>query len=99
MHLAENSSANLAFGDVEQAGNVVADILAKQAMPYGVSANIVGQSEELARSYNSLIIALSLAVFLVYLVMASQFENLLQPLLILFTAICSLSVLHLMQSC
>ena len=29
--------------------------------------------------------ALLLAVFLVYLVMASQFENLLQPLLILFT--------------
>ncbi len=78
-------SANLAFGDVEQAGKVVSEILAKQAMPYGVSANIVGQSEELARSYNSLIIALSLAVFLVYLVMASQFENLLQPLLILFT--------------
>ncbi len=37
------------------------------------------------RSYQSLMIALLLAVFLVYLVMASQFENLLQPLLILFT--------------
>ncbi len=45
----------------------------------------MGQSEEMQRSYNSLVIALTLAVFLVYLVMASQFENLLQPLLILFT--------------
>jgi HAE1 family hydrophobic/amphiphilic exporter-1 len=37
------------------------------------------------RAYTSLTMALLLAVFLVYLVMASQFENLLQPLLILFT--------------
>jgi HAE1 family hydrophobic/amphiphilic exporter-1 len=37
------------------------------------------------RAYSSLLFALLLAIFLVYLVMASQFENLLQPLLILFT--------------
>jgi HAE1 family hydrophobic/amphiphilic exporter-1 len=78
-------SANLAYGDVEQAGQAVQQILAAQQLPYGVSAAVVGQSEELERSYNSLVIALLLAVFLVYLVMASQFENLLQPLLILFT--------------
>jgi HAE1 family hydrophobic/amphiphilic exporter-1 len=78
-------SANLAYGDVEQAGLAVKQILAAQQLPYGVSAAVVGQSEELERSYNSLVIALLLAVFLVYLVMASQFENLLQPLLILFT--------------
>ncbi|MDZ7901867.1 MAG: efflux RND transporter permease subunit [Rheinheimera sp.] len=78
-------SANLAYGDVEQAGQAVKQILAAQQWPYGVSATIVGQSEELERSYNSLVIALLLAVFLVYLVMASQFENLLQPMLILFT--------------
>lgn len=78
-------SANLAYGDVEQAGQAVKQLLAAQQWPYGVSASIVGQSEELERSYNSLVIALLLAVFLVYLVMASQFENLLQPMLILFT--------------
>ena len=78
-------SANLAYGDVEQAGQAVKQLLAAQQWPYGVSATIVGQSEELERSYNSLVIALLLAVFLVYLVMASQFENLLQPMLILFT--------------
>ncbi len=78
-------SANLAYGDVEQAGQAVKQLLSAQQWPYGVSATIVGQSEELERSYNSLVIALLLAVFLVYLVMASQFENLLQPMLILFT--------------
>jgi HAE1 family hydrophobic/amphiphilic exporter-1 len=78
-------SANLAYGDVEQAGQAVKQLLAVEQWPYGVSASVVGQSEELERSYNSLVIALLLAVFLVYLVMASQFENLLQPMLILFT--------------
>ena len=78
-------SANLAYGDLEQATQSAAAILAAQSLPYGVTAAVVGQSEEMQRAYTSLTMALLLAVFLVYLVMASQFENLLQPLLILFT--------------
>lgn len=78
-------SANLAYGDLEQATGAAERILAAQKLPYGVTAAVVGQSEEMQRAYTSLTMALLLAVFLVYLVMASQFENLLQPLLILFT--------------
>ncbi|MDF3126298.1 efflux RND transporter permease subunit [Rheinheimera sp. 1928-s] len=78
-------SANLAYGDLEQGTLAAKDVLAQLSLPYGVGATIVGQSEEMERSFNSLMMALLLAVFLVYLVMASQFENLLQPLLILFT--------------
>jgi multidrug efflux pump subunit AcrB len=78
-------SANLAFGDLEQATTLARDIVAKQNLPFGVGAVVAGQSEEMQRAYSSLTMALLLAVFLVYLVMASQFENLLQPLLILFT--------------
>ncbi|MGD6553268.1 efflux RND transporter permease subunit, partial [Xanthomonas citri pv. citri] len=40
---------------------------------------------ELAESIGSLLFAFGLAVFLVYLVMASQFESLLHPFVILFT--------------
>lgn len=78
-------SANLSYGDLEQGTVAAKAVLAQLTLPYGVGATIVGQSEEMERSFNSLIMALLLAVFLVYLVMASQFENLLQPLLILFT--------------
>lgn len=78
-------SANLAYGDLEQATQRAQTILSAQRLPYGVSAAVMGQSEEMERAYTSLTMALLLAVFLVYLVMASQFENLLQPLLILFT--------------
>lgn len=78
-------SANLAFGDLDQATQIATAIVNQQQMPYGVTARVMGQSEEMERAYSSLLMALLLAVFLVYLVMASQFENLLQPLLILFT--------------
>ena len=37
------------------------------------------------RSFDSMKFALALAIFLVYLVMASQFESLLHPLVIMFT--------------
>ncbi len=46
---------------------------------------VAGQKDELDRSQRSLYLALFLSVFLVYLVMASQFESLLHPFLILFT--------------
>ena len=46
---------------------------------------ITGQTEEMEVSSNSLAWALALAVFLVYIVMASQFESLLQPFIIIFT--------------
>ncbi|WP_454831086.1 efflux RND transporter permease subunit [Pseudoxanthomonas wuyuanensis] len=51
----------------------------------GVGMHIGGQGEELAESVRSLLFAFGLAIFLVYLVMASQFESLLHPFVILFT--------------
>ena len=47
--------------------------------------HIGGQGEELGESIRSLLFAFGLAIFLVYLVMASQFESLLHPFVILFT--------------
>ncbi len=44
-----------------------------------------GQNRELRTSYASLQFALLLSIFLVYVVMACQFESLLQPALIMFT--------------
>ena len=55
------------------------------ALPPGVEVRVVGQNEEMQRSFSSLMFALGLAIFMVYLVMASQFESLRHPFLILFT--------------
>ena len=54
-------------------------------LPPEISLTIGGQGLEMSRSMDSMIFAILLAVFLVYLVMASQFESLLHPLVILFT--------------
>lgn len=78
-------SANLNYGDLGEAAAEVEEILAQQQMPTGVLARIAGQNEEMSDSFRSLVFALSLAVFLVYLVMASQFESLLHPFIILFS--------------
>jgi hydrophobic/amphiphilic exporter-1 (mainly G- bacteria), HAE1 family len=77
--------SNLAFGDLSSAVEEVRQILAKNPLAAGVAVNIGGQSEELDSSVNSLIFALALAIFLVYLVMASQFESLLHPFVIMFS--------------
>lgn len=53
--------------------------------PAGFSYNLAGQNAEMKTSLNSLLLAFALAVFLVYIVMASQFESLVQPLLIMMT--------------
>ena len=47
--------------------------------------DITGQTEEMKTSSDSLTWAMALAVFLVYIVMASQFESLIQPFIIIFT--------------
>jgi HAE1 family hydrophobic/amphiphilic exporter-1 len=46
---------------------------------------VSGQSEEMQESFTSMQFAFALAIFLVYLVMASQFESLIHPFVILFT--------------
>lgn len=51
----------------------------------GYSFEIGGQNEDLVESFKSLFLALILAIFLVYMILASQFESLLYPFIIMFT--------------
>lgn len=78
-------SANVAEGDLGAAAQAAAAIIARTPMPDGIAAAVSGQSEEMQESFLSLQLALAMAVFLVYLVMASQFESLIHPFVILFT--------------
>ena len=79
-------SANIQGRDL---GSVVADIesrLADMAMPEGFGLlSMGGQDEEMVRSFDSMKFAISLAIFLVLGSMASQFESLLHPFVIMFT--------------
>jgi HAE1 family hydrophobic/amphiphilic exporter-1 len=78
-------TANLAYGDLGAAAAEAQEIIAATSMPNGITAMVSGQNEEMQESFRSMQFALILAVFLVYLVMASQFESLIHPFVILFT--------------
>ncbi|HSG81613.1 MAG TPA: efflux RND transporter permease subunit, partial [Gemmatimonadota bacterium] len=78
-------SANLATGDLGSAVAELEQVVAALPVPPGTSIYVSGQSEEMKDSFASLQFTLLLAVFLVYLVMASQFESLLHPFVILLT--------------
>lgn len=78
-------SANVDGVDLDEATQRIDDALKRIDFPLGYSYDIAGQHEEMQRSSQSMLFALGLALFLVYIVMASQFESLVHPFIILFT--------------
>jgi HAE1 family hydrophobic/amphiphilic exporter-1 len=78
-------TANLDYGDLGSAAEELMEIIQDVRMPNGLTAQVSGQNEEMRVSFQSLRFALLLAIFLVYLVMASQFESFLHPFVIIFT--------------
>jgi len=78
-------SANLGSRDLGSISREIRERLAGVALPRGYSVAIGGQFEEMQASSSSLLLALLLAVFLVYAVMAAQFESLIHPLIIIFS--------------
>ncbi|WP_217586435.1 efflux RND transporter permease subunit [Lentibacillus saliphilus] len=68
-------------------GSVVNDIeatLDDMAFPEGYSYEMGGQAEDMQKSFADLALALVFSIFLVYAVMAIQFENFLFPFIIMF---------------
>ena len=63
----------------------VKKIMARRPAEEQFATELGGQNREMEISFTSMMFALSLAIFLVYLVMASTFESFLHPFIILFT--------------
>jgi len=78
-------SGNLSGRDLGSVSRDIEKVIARTDLPLGFTVEIGGQNQELNRSFRSLVFALLLAVFLVYLVMAAQFESFVHPFIILFT--------------
>jgi len=60
------------------------NIMAK-TLPKGFSTDLAGQSRDFTESSSSLIFAFVFAIILIYLVLAAQFESLIDPFIILLT--------------
>jgi HAE1 family hydrophobic/amphiphilic exporter-1 len=78
-------SANLEGRDLGSVSRDIQERLKALPLPPGYSTGLGGQNREMQTSFASLRFAMLLAVFLVYIVMASQFESLLHPFVILFS--------------
>jgi len=90
IHRVQQQRAALISADIEarSLGDAIADVrtaVDETALPAGLTTEIAGQDEEMQTSFSSLRFAIALAIFLVYLVMASTFESFLHPFLVLFT--------------
>lgn len=78
-------SANLADGSLSAATLAIERSLDRMDWPSDMTYFVAGQNEEWQNSQRSLLVALALSIFLVYVIMAAQFESLIHPLVIMFT--------------
>jgi hydrophobe/amphiphile efflux-1 (HAE1) family protein len=79
-------TANVApTSDLGAATVAVKTTLAQLPTPDGFSAQLGGQSVEQAKAFSGMALAALLALALVYMVLASEFKSLLDPLIIMFS--------------
>lgn len=83
-------SADVDGYDLSGAAAAAQAALSRAGLPADVEIEVGGQNRELETSLRSLTFALVLAVFLVYVIMASTFESFRDPLVILFSVPLSL---------
>ena len=63
----------------------LADKIRKMSIPEGFTVEVGGSAKDMADSFKNLFYATLLAIMLVYMVLASQFESLLDPFVIMFS--------------
>ncbi len=78
------------FADVAQGGlaEAVADVreaVSEHPVPRGLRMEIGGENEEMRRSFKDLAFAFGLALLLVYMILAAQFESFIHPFTILLS--------------
>ncbi len=74
--------------DNRAAGEVTTDLMKKLAtfnMPAGYNWEFAGASEQMMETFAGLAIALIMAILLVYMIMAAEFESLIYPLIVMFS--------------
>jgi HAE1 family hydrophobic/amphiphilic exporter-1 len=78
-------TANLKGRDLGSVSEDIRLVIDDLQLPPDFRVRLGGQQREMVTSFDSMKLAIALAIFLVYLVMASQFESLVQPFIIMFT--------------
>lgn len=71
----------------ELAGQIEASVLPQLDLPAGYSTNLAGNYEDQQETFSDMILLMALIILLVYITMASQFESLRMPAIIMLTII------------
>src|SRR5699024_1005533 len=80
-----NVTSELSDRDLNSVVKDVEAQLEEMDFPEGYHYSIGGEAEDMAESFSDLTLALIFSIFLVYAVMAVQFENFLFPFIIMFS--------------
>jgi hydrophobe/amphiphile efflux-1 (HAE1) family protein len=78
--VAGNIAQSRSLGEVK---NEVQSKIAEMKTPEGVTIEMSGQAQQMAESFQSLAVALVLAIIFIYMVLASQFGSFVQPFTIM----------------
>lgn len=84
-------TGSVAGRDVQTVSTEIEKLLKEYAMPYGYSFTFGGETEQIVETFTDLAMVLLVAIVLVYMIIAAQFESLLQPLSIMFSVPLALS--------
>jgi hydrophobic/amphiphilic exporter-1 (mainly G- bacteria), HAE1 family len=77
--------ANISGRDLGSVAADVREVLREMALPDGYEGRVSGEFEEQQQAYRELMLAMFMAVLLVYMVMASLYESLRDPFIVMFT--------------
>lgn len=78
-------SADVHNRDLGSVSREIESIISQMKIPDGYSAALGGETEMMNETFESLMLVIVLAILLVYMVMAAQFESLINPFIIMFT--------------
>lgn len=77
--------------DVQTVSMEIQDLLKQYNMPYGYNYTFGGEIEQIQETFTDLGLVMIMAIILVYMIIAAQFESLIQPLSIMFSVPLALS--------
>lgn len=77
--------ADVTGGGVDRAVSAVQAVVGQTPPPDGLRVDVGGENEEMRRSFRDLTLAFALAVLLVYMILAAQFESFVHPFTVLLS--------------
>lgn len=78
-------TSNVTGRDLGSVANEIRQKLNQVEIPPGFTVQLSGNVEQQSKTFSSLFLAFGLAIVLVYMVMASQFQSLVDPFIIMFS--------------